>query len=158
MGFEPVLVKLPAQTVAYRTRSGTFEKIPEVAAEVFLWMKENGHTPGGPPVGVFHSSPFGVPPERQKWELQIPLKNNFPMELPETETTPGVKRLPERKAIVQLHSGIIEDYAAVYQRMFAYVAKGGYRLAGPPEEVYHSPMDAPPEQMKIEIRFPVIKR
>jgi len=156
---EIVLKSAPSTAVAYVTRKGPYDQIPEAVGEIFLWMRENGYEPDGPPIGVFFTSPFGVPPEELRWEMQIPLKPASAEDLEPTDTAPGIKTVPARTVVSTVHEGSYETVAATYQTLFAWLAARGFRMAGPPEEVYLTdPSNTPPEKMRTEIRFPVVKK
>lgn len=154
-----VLKSTPAYTVAYSNCQGPYDKLPRVVGEIFLWMRENGYQPAGPPVGVFYSSPFGVPPEELRWEMQIPLQDAAVEEQEPTETAPGIKTVPVRTVVTTIHEGSYERAPLVYQALFGWLAARGFRMAGPPEEVYLSdPTATPPDEIRTEIRFPVVKK
>lgn len=152
------LLKSKAKKVVYRSRKAPYSDIPETIAELRLWMRENGHAPAGPPYTVFVSSPI-VPAELLEWEVHIPVKAEGLEPFPHTETTPGVKEIPDREMMCARHLGFYETLSNTLQGLFGFMFNNGYRLVGPPEELYiNEPGSAPASQLETEVRLPVEKR
>ena len=145
---------IPATEVAYVTKKGSFELIPAAMGELFAFVGRVGVPPVGMPSGVYFNDPRDTPIEEMVWELQVPV----PPDAPETrEGEFGVKTMPERLVAFAVHRGPYDSVAPTYDALAAWTAREGYRMAGPPEEVYFSPPDVPADQILTEIRFPIVK-
>ncbi|MBO8127636.1 MAG: GyrI-like domain-containing protein [Peptococcaceae bacterium] len=153
------LKKVPAKTVVFKMGKGPYDQMPQVLEQLALWIRENGYTPLGFPTVVYHSSPLGVPPEQSEWEIFIAIDSDNVAEIPETDTTPGIKQVPVRQVLAcEYHAGR-DDLVATYQSLFSRMISDGYRLTGPAEEEYlKDPTQTPPEAMESEIRLPVEKK
>ncbi len=151
------LKNIPACTVAYKSGKGPYDRIPEVVQELNLWIRENGHTAAGPPVGVFKNNPF-MPPEELLWEAQVPLKVDGPLSVPETETTPGIKDLPGRQ-VIAAHQGSLDTLGEALHDLIRFMVSSGYRMTAAPEQVFlKDPVTTPPRDLEGEIRLTVEKR
>lgn len=152
------LKEIPAETVVHKSGKGPYSLIPETIQELNLWIKENGHTPAGPPVGVYLNNPM-MPPEELLWEIRIPLKVKEPLAHPDTETTPGVKEIPGREVLAAVREGAFDTLGGVLQGMIRFMVANGYRLTAAPEEVFlKDPVSTPPHEMEGEVRLTVEER
>jgi effector-binding domain-containing protein len=152
------LKKLPAQTVVYKSGKGPYDLIPDTVQELNLWIKENGHTPAGQPIGVFLNNPY-LPPEELLWEVRIPLKTSASLSHPHTDTAPGLKEIPDREVLVTTHEGSLDTLGSALQGLIRFMVANGYRLAAPPELVFLKDLvTTPAHQLEGEIRLTVEKR
>ncbi len=152
------LKKSRAKKVAYLRRKAPYSEIPQTIEELRLWMKENGYESAGLPYTVFVSSPI-VPAELLEWEVHIPVKAAGLAPFPHTETTPGVKEIPEREMMCVLHTGFYETISNTLQGLIRFMFSNGYRLDGPAEEVYiNEPGSVPASELETEVRLPIVKR
>lgn len=152
------LKQIPAETVAYKAGKGPYSLIPEALKEVQLWVRENGHTPAGPPVGVFLNNPL-LPPEELLWEIRLPLAVREPISVPDTETTPGIKEIAQREVLATDHEGGLDTIGSVIQGMIRFMVANGYRLTAAPEQVFlKDPVSTPLHEMEGEVRLSVEKR
>lgn len=152
------LQKSRAKRVAYLKRKAPYSDIQGTIEQLRLWMRENGHGAAGLPYTVFVSSPI-VPAELLEWEVHIPIKAPGPEPFPHTETTPGVKDIPEREVMCTRHQGFYETMSNTLQGLIGFMFSNGYRLVGPAEELYtNEPGSVPDSQLETEVRLPVEKR
>lgn len=151
------LKRIPACTVAYKSGRGPYGLIPEVVRDLNLWVRENGHTAAGPPVGVLKNNPF-MPPAELLWEIQVPLKLDGPLSVPETDTTPGLKDLPDRQ-VIAAHQSDLDTLGEALHGLIRFMASSGYRMTAAPEHVFlKDPATTPPHELEGELRLTVEKR
>jgi effector-binding domain-containing protein len=64
------------------------------------------------------------------------------------------------KIAVYLHVGPYEKVGDAYGKVFEFIEKNGYKVAGPPMEKYldMDPAAVKPEELRTEINIPVEKR
>ena len=152
------LKKVPVQTVVYRSGKGPYSLIPDTVQELNLWIRENSHTPAGRPIGVFLNNPY-LPPEELLWEVRIPLKTSASLSHPHTDTTPGLKEIPDREVLAAVHEGGLDSLGGALQGMIRFMVANGYRMAAPPELLFlKDPVTTPSHQLEGEIRLTVEKR
>jgi len=145
---------VPATKVAYVAKKGSYDLIPQAMGEVFGFVARLSVAPAGMPLGVYFNNPRETPVEDLVWELQVPVP---PDTSERREGDFGVKAVPERLIAFALHRGPYDSVAPAYDALSAWIAREGYRIAGPPEEAYFTPPGVPPEQIVTEIRFPIAK-
>ena len=63
--------------------------------------------------------------------------------------------IAEGDAAVTLHVGPYDAMAPAYEAVQAWIAANGRSAAGPPMEIYLSPPDVPPDEVKTEVVFPL---
>lgn len=152
------LLKSRAKKVVYLQRKAPYSDIPGTIEELRLWMKENSHEAAGLPYTVFISSPV-VPAELLEWEVHIPIQAEGLDPFPHTETTPGLKEVPERELMCTRHRGFYETISNTLQGLIGFMYHNGYRLVGPAEEQYiNEPGSVPDSELETEVRLPVEKR
>jgi len=129
--------------------------IAELFGDGFAGLGAAGVMLAGPPVSVYHDPEFS--PESIDIELVYPVPAGVSGPLP----TPAGRTLEWRtvcggEAAVIVHVGPYETLGESYQALADWIGQHGYRVAGPPRELYlSSPMDPGPPV--TEIRFPVEK-
>ncbi len=58
-----------------------------------------------------------------------------------------------------MHKGPYETVAPTYEDLWTWIGANGYRIAGPPMEIYFSdPNKVAPEEYLTEIQMPVVRR
>ena len=156
--------RMPEQEVVVRTFPemrglGMREKmagtaaIPEFLGDGFGGLGMAGLVPAGPPLTIYHDPEFI--PESIDVELVCPV----PPGVTGPVTTPRGRRLEMRtvpwgEAAVLVHVGPYETLGEAYQSLAEWIGGHGYRVSGPPQEIYlTSPQDPGPPV--TEIRMPV---
>jgi AraC family transcriptional regulator len=134
---------------------GPFEQI---TVKVGLFMQEfmKQKLPfAGNLFGIYFNSPEQVKPEELKWAIAIPVLKDSVVNAP-------LKKIEFlfKKIAVALHVGPYETVAKTYDKVFAYLEKNGYEIAGPVYESYldKDPSKVKPEQLRTEIWVPVQKK
>lgn len=142
-------------TVGYLVMRGAYSQTPEGYGRLYGWLGSQGLQPFGMPSAVYLTMPDEASEAEQLWELWAPVAGE-PPERPAGEDGLGIKRVGERTVAFAVHKGPYEEVGPAYEAMMAWIPANGYRVDGPPEEVYFSdPNEVPPEEYLTEVRFPV---
>lgn len=152
----PSMKQREAMPVAYVSRKGPYTQIPEAMCVMFGAMAQKGLIAAGPPGGRYFSSPGEVPEAESLWEVWVQLAGD-PPEAPAEGFGFGVRHLAAAEMACVMHHGPYDTIAQTYAHLARWVTENGYETAGPPEEVYFSGPETPPDQILTEIRFPVKK-
>ena len=148
--------------VAERTATLVLSKrlpvhLPEIGAalgaafgEVYGYLGVRGAAPEGPPFAIYHSMP--VPGEPLDMEICAPVPRV-------TDAPPGwaSHTLPGGAFATLIHVGPYDSVGISYEAISAWIAAHDLIVARPPREVYLSPADTPPDQIRTIIEFPVAK-
>ena len=67
------------------------------------------------------------------------------------------QQLPAGTFATLLHVGPYDTVAGTYDAVVAWIGDHDLAVAGPPREVYLSPPDTPPEQIRTIIEFPAAR-
>jgi AraC family transcriptional regulator len=145
-----------AMAVAYVSRKGPYDQIPEAMGALFGGLAQKGLVPAGPPGGRYFSVPGDVSEAESLWEVWVPLAGD-PAEAPAEGIGLGVRRVAAAEVACAMHRGPYDTIDQTYAVLVRWVAENGYEAAGPPEEVYFSGPETPPDQILTEVRLPVKK-
>jgi DNA-binding transcriptional MerR regulator len=127
----------------------------EIIGDGFAGLGMAGATLAGPPLSVYHDPEFS--PESIDIEVVYPVPPGVKGPLP----TPAGRTLepctvPGGEVAVIVHVGSYENLGESYQALAQWIGRHGYRMGGPPCEIYlTSPTDPGPPV--TEIRWPVEK-
>jgi AraC family transcriptional regulator len=93
-----------------------------------------------------------VKPEELKWAIGIPVLKDSVVNAPLKKA-----EFLFKKIAVALHVGLFETTGKTYDKVFAYMDKNGYEVAGPVFESYldRDPSKVKPEELRTEIWVPV---
>lgn len=152
---EVVLKTLPeVRGLAMREKVAGTAAIGRFIGDGFAGLGMAGVTPAGPPFLIYHDPEFS--PESIDLELVCPVPvGSGPVATPGGRTL-AARTVPGGEAAVLVHVGPYDTVGEAYQALAAWIGQHGYRVAGPPQEVYMtSPQDPGPPV--TEIRFPVQK-
>jgi len=127
--------------------------IGEVLADGFAGLQRVGAMVVGAPVAVYHDSEFR--PERIDVEVVFPVSAWVKGPV----ATPGGRALESRtvpggRVACTSHVGGLASISDAYETLAAWVEEYGYRVSGPPRELYLSLL-ADPEPALTEVRLPV---
>ena len=145
------------RTIACLRRTGAFDAIPAALGELFAWVNAHGLEPVGPPGGRYFTDPSATPVDENEWEAFVEIA------VPRTEIRsemgsagPQVREDDGGPFAVTLHRGPYHRVSDTYDRIDAWMSEHEYEHAGPPEELYLTESDVPPEDLMTEVRVPVI--
>lgn len=122
--------------------------IPSSFGEVYGYLGAHGGQPEGPPFIIYHGMPVADDP----FEVEICAPVARATDAP---TGWRVQELPAGNFATLLHVGPYDTVGAAYDTLTAWLGSHDLVASGPPREVYLSPGDTPPEQVKTIIEFPV---
>jgi DNA-binding transcriptional MerR regulator/effector-binding domain-containing protein len=129
--------------------------IAEFLGDGFAGLGRAGVVPSGPPLTIYHDPEFI--PESIDVELVCPVPPGVsgPMATPRGRRL-EMRSVPGGEAAVLVHVGPYETLGEAYQALAEWIGRHGYRVSGPPQEIYlTSPQDPGPPV--TEIRFPVAR-
>ncbi len=148
--------RVESLTVAYASHKGPYEAMPEVFQKVMGWIQEEGLQMAGPPMGVYYNDPGEVAPEELLWEVQWPI---VPKEGKEGKGEVKVKTTEPMEVAFTIHRGAYDQVGQAYTRLEKWIEENDYGIGGPARSIYlNDPNSVPPESLKTEIQFPVVKK
>ena len=133
--FEATIKQTEPVTVAYVAMRGAYSQTPEGYGRLYGWIAQHGLQPTGMPQAVYFTSPADTPESDALWELRAPVTET-PDASPGAEGV-GVKHLPAMTVASTVFVGPYDAIAPTYEALGAWVGQHGYRMAGPPAEIYH---------------------
>ncbi len=146
------LERIPKQRVAYVELTGPYENWGHGLMELESWLKEQGASTTGRPIGLFYNNPLETPAEKLRSEACIPLSKDVP-----AEGKFKVKDLPGGEVATTTHTGPPEEYTRTYGSFLEEILRQGYKFAGPAREVFAQPRADLRPGMGIVIQQPVKK-
>jgi AraC family transcriptional regulator len=139
--------------VAFMRYRGSYDKIPELIAEVVEWVMDRGLNMTGMIYGAYFNSPEDVPPEKLRYEIGASFEGSA-----KEEGNVQVKIIPEHTVIAAMHKGPYTEVGPVIHGLAEYAVKNGYDIIGPVTEVYlNNPNETDESELLTEVQFPVIK-
>jgi len=154
-GQEVVIQDATPFTYAYLECRGSYSQIP---AKIGIFMQEffkQNLMPMGNFFGMYLNSPAQVKEEELQWRL------GFPVPADTAVAAPLLKGDCKATQIASyLYVGPYEKVSEAYGKMFAFIDKSGYKVAGPCIDKYldMNPQAVKPEELRTEINWPVEKK
>ncbi|MCI0496943.1 MAG: GyrI-like domain-containing protein [Thermoplasmata archaeon] len=132
------------------------ETIPRAFGDLAGWMASKGiPMPQGEPSGLaeYYDDPQQVEPDKVRFKVGVPV----PDDVEETsEGTSAVETLPGCEVAYTTVYGPYDNLTGVYTGLWKWIQKKGYKVAGPPRELYvRFSMDMDPKEWVTEIQFPI---
>jgi DNA-binding transcriptional MerR regulator len=134
----------------------TPDGVARLLEEAFGALMSKGVQPAAPPLTIFHDDEFK--PADMDVEIVVPVGKATR----EDASLGGGRRLTVHElpaipyAATIIHTGDYDSLDKTYAVIGRWISANGYRIAGPPREVYLSPPDGASEAV-TEIQFPVEK-
>jgi len=129
----PKLEDRKASGLAYIEHEGPYDKVPwqEYIERLYGWAKEQKVMPGFYPMAIYMNAPDVTPPEKLRSDIGITFKGK-------AKESSGVKirDMPAMKVATLSHKGPGTEFKNTYAKLTAWVDQKGYKLCGPPIEVY----------------------
>jgi effector-binding domain-containing protein len=116
--------------------------------EAYGYLSMRGVPAQGPPFTIYHEMPQADRPV----DLEICAPIGRAVDPPEGWQ---VYELPAGTFATLLHVGPYDSIGAGYEAMWTWIGEHGLTVTGPPREVYLSPPEVPPDQVKTIIEVPV---
>ncbi|MBP1705767.1 MAG: transcription activator effector binding [Chloroflexi bacterium] len=116
--------------------------------EVYGFLGARGIAPFGPPFVIYHGMPSGDDP----FDIEICAPVGGAAGAPSGWQ---VQVLPAGTFATLLHVGPYDTIGVAYATLTEWIGAQGMSFAGPPREVYLSPPETPPDQIRTIIEFPV---
>ena len=148
---EVVLKNVPAQPVAsVRDVAPAYSVIGQFLGEVFAHLGQHRISPAGPPIGIYHDH------EYREQDVDIEAVVPVAGAVPEGERVKAYE-LPGAEMACLVHQGRPDTIGGTYGQLMNWIETSGYRIAGPPREVYVQWQDDDPSGSVIELQLPVEK-
>lgn len=141
-------------TVAFLQMHGSYDETPDGFRRLYETVEHYGLQTAGPPHALFVTVPQTTPPGEAEWELWAPIAGGAGTVEPD-EHGFGVKRVEPKTVAATVHRGPYDQVAPTYEALERWLDEQGWLIVGPPEEIYLSGPDTPPEETLTEIEFPV---
>jgi effector-binding domain-containing protein len=152
VGLDINVKETPSIRFVYLENVGPYDAIGERCAEIGAMAAKQQLS--GNIIGVFFSDPEKVPAEELRCELgmEVPAEFQAPEGFKERE-------IQARTVAYTVLKGPYEQIAKEYKKMFLWIKRNDYRVAGPVTEVYlKGGPGVPPEECLTEVRIPVMKK
>jgi effector-binding domain-containing protein len=133
--------------------TGSYAQIPAKVGEFGDALFGQKLTPQGHLFGIYLNDPMKVKESELKWII------GFPMDI-KTEVKAPLKKGEYKftKVAYYLRKGPYDQVGKTYEKMFAFIAREGYKPAGPSLEKYlNDSHSVKPEEIITEIFIPVTK-
>ncbi len=140
---------------AYLECRGSYQQIPAKINEFMQAFFKQNLMPAGNFFGMYLNSPGEIKEEDLLWRLGFPIAGE------ESVAAPLLKGECQATQIaVFLYVGPYEKVSDAYRKIFEYIEKNGFKMAGPCIEKYldMNPEAVKPEDRKTEINVPVEKK
>ncbi len=149
--------KTESYSYVFIRKKGSYSQMGQAVRAVFASARVRALTPMPPLHGVYYNSPQEVPEAGLEWELRLPIFGSFPHQ-PENRRGLGVSRADGEQVAATIHKGPYDQVGKTYQVLGLWIAKSGFHVCGPAEEVYlNDPRATAPEELLTEVRLPVTK-
>lgn len=130
------------------TLSQIGEVIRQSFGEVYGYLGANRVPPMGPPFVIYH----GMPDADRPFDMEVCAPIAGAVEAP---TGWQVQELPAGQFATLTHVGPYDTVGTAYESLGTWIGEHGMIVSGPPREVYLSPPETPPDQIRTIIEFPV---
>jgi effector-binding domain-containing protein len=118
--------------------------------EVYAHLGARRIAGDGPPFVIYHEVPVADDP----FDIEVCAPVVHTVDPPMGWQA---QQLPAGTFATLLHVGPYDTVAGAYDAMVSWIGAHDLAVAGPPREVYLSPPDTPPDQIRTIIEFPVAR-
>jgi len=129
----PKLETRKAANLAYIEYKGPYGKLPwdDYVKRLYGWAKEQKVMPGFYPMAIYHDDQGKTSPEESRSDIGIIFKDR-------AKEQAGVKtrKMPAMKVAAISHKGPGSEFKNTYAKLTEWIDKKGYKISGPPIEVY----------------------
>lgn len=147
--------RIKEEKVAYIPYMGSYDKIPELMAEVGQWVADKGFKMTGLVYGTYFNTPELVSEDKLQYEIGFGFEGKITAM---QEGKIGIKEIPEHTVLAAMHKGPYTEVGPVIHAVIDYAEKNNYDIVGPISEAYlNDPLQTPEEDLLTEVRIPVIK-
>lgn len=105
-------------------------------------------------IALYLNAPDQVPEAELKWRIGAPIGK-------ETEPAAPLQKdvFDHPQVAYALYIGPYDKISETYGKISAYIDQNGWRMSGPPMEMYlDNPEETAPEELRTEIFLPVVKK
>jgi effector-binding domain-containing protein len=129
----PKLESRKAANIAYIEHFGPYDGVPweNYIQRLYGWAKKQKVMPGFYPMGIYHDDPEKTLAEKCRSEIAITFKGKG-----KEENGIRTRRLQAMKVAAISHKAPGSEFKNTYARLMKWITEKGYRVSGPPIEVY----------------------
>jgi len=129
----PKLESRKAANLAYIEHQGPYDKVPweDYMRQLYGWAKEQKVMPGFYPLAIYLDEPEKTFPEMCRSEIGITFKGRA-----KEQGSVKIRKISAMKVATISHKGPGSDFKKTYAKLHDWIEKKGYRISGPPIEVY----------------------
>jgi AraC family transcriptional regulator len=122
-----------AVNLAYVEHQGPYDQVPweEYIKRLYGWAKNQKAMPGFYPMAIYHNDPDVTSPEQCRSEIGITFKGKA-----REQAGVKIRKIPAMKVATISHKGSGSEYKATYAKLAEWIAQKGYKVSGPPIEIY----------------------
>jgi effector-binding domain-containing protein len=134
-------------------KKGPREEVGKAVEQLSQFLKEKKGKLSGSAMGLLHDDPKSVDPQKAHYEVCLPISGKI-----KGEGEIKSKELEKGAYACMTYSGPIEKITDAYQTILKWIEESGYKITGPPREVYHKGIGeagVSPQECLIELQFPV---
>jgi len=154
---EITIRKVEAQTMLYTVYRGSYEKIGQTISDLYALAGKNKLTPCGPLTLVYLNNPKTSTMEHCLTEIRIQVSQEANSLAGKLGPMTDVKTLNSMDVAIMTKSVGQYDYAGLFEKIYSWIVKSGYRPVDSPCEVFSAGQQQNYEQMKSEIMIPIVK-
>lgn len=148
--------RIKKERVAYIPYKGSYDKIPELMAELAQWLVDKKFKMTGLVYGTYFNTPEEVSEEKLQYEIGFGFEGQINTM---KEGKIGIKEIPEHTVLAAMHKGPYTEIGPIIHAVIDFAVANNYDIVGPISEAYlNDPMETPEEELLTEVRIPVIKR
>jgi effector-binding domain-containing protein len=151
---EVALKQIPAQPVAsVRDTIPTLKDLGQLFGEIFAYLGQHRLNPVGPPIGIYHDKAF----RERDADVEVAVPVGGPVPKGERVRAYELPAVDEMACLV--HAGSYDSFGASYGQLMGWIEASGYRMVGPPREIYVRGPESgdDPSTYVTEIQVPVEK-
>jgi effector-binding domain-containing protein len=122
-----------ATNLAYIEHQGPYDKVPweDYMKRLYGWAKEQKVMPGFYPMAIYLDEPEKTRPEQCRTHIAITFKGRA-----KEQAGVRTRKMPAMKVATISHKGPGTEFKNTYARLSEWIEKKGYKISGPPIEVY----------------------
>lgn len=143
----------PVRVASLRQITENYQAIGQLYGELLMVLGQNGITPAGPLMGIYHDPEYRE--QDTDVEALIPIPNSITLAHPRLR----IRDLAGILVASLIRPGPYNDFHPAYQALTGWTQANGYHITGPNREIYlRGPWEGiASDEFVTEIQFPVEK-
>ncbi len=130
------------------------DHIPSIFSELIDYITKNNISTVEHYYCTFFNNTLLVAPEQLHYEVGIPITGEI-----SGKGMVQIKKIPGNYVVSTIHEGSYNQMDQIYHALMEHAVKNGYLISGPATEIYiNGPFEVSESEIKVEVRFPIIKK